>query len=231
MSEGQATQDEVTRQRVLESAAALFARQGIDGVTTRAITDLARANAAAVNYHFGGKDKLSVEVFRTVARASAARRHAGLDRILAASQESGERPSLRQIIEIFVDAYVAEDSPRDGALLAHLVLKHRVAPTAWTDAVVREELDPLARRFIEVLVSAAPSLPIEQVHWRYHMMVGSVVLTLSDRKAESRIARLSGGACSLDDPARVREALIDFCVAAFAGMGDGACAGADGVRQ
>lgn len=225
MSEGQATQDELTRQRVLESAAALFARQGIDGVTTRAIADLAKANPAAVNYHFGGKDKLSVEVFRTVARASAARRHAGLDRIVEASAGSGRPPSLRRIIEVFVDAYVAEDSPRNGALLAHLVLKHRVAPTAWTDAVVREELDPLARRFIEVLVTAAPHLSIEQVHWRYHMMVGSVVLTLSDRKAESRIARLSGGTCSLDDPVRMRQALIDFCVAAFAGPQDGADAG------
>lgn len=207
--------DELTRRRVLDSAATLFAEKGIDGVTTRAIAEHARANVAAVSYHFGGKDNLSVEVFRSVARESAERRHRGLDRILAAADRSGDPPPIRELIEVFVDAYVSVEAPRNGALFSHLVLKHRADPTGWTDAVVREELDPLARRFIEALARAAPHLPAAEVHWRYHMMVGAIVLTLSDRGANNRIQRLSGGKCSTSDLAALRDALIRFLTSAF----------------
>lgn len=204
-----------TRSRVLASAAALYAEKGIDGVTTREIAERAKANIAAVGYHFGGKDKLSVEVFRKVCRESAERRNNGLDGLLAEAERTGAPPSIRAIVEIFVDAYIREDSRRDGILLSNLVLKHRIAPTAWTAAVVREELDPMARRFIAVLTSAAPHLSAEQVLWRYHMMVGAIVVTLSHSNGGERIERLSDGKCSLSDMRRVRDELVDFVTTAF----------------
>lgn len=44
-----------TRQRVFDAAVRLFARRGYDAVGVRDIAAAARANVAAVNYHFGGK--------------------------------------------------------------------------------------------------------------------------------------------------------------------------------
>src|SRR5258708_36820563 len=53
-----------TRRRILEAAGRIFAGQGFDAATIKQITDAAQANVAAVNYHFGSKRKLYLEVLR-----------------------------------------------------------------------------------------------------------------------------------------------------------------------
>ena len=45
--------DRETRERLLKAAEALFAERGFKRVTVREICLAARANVAAVNYHFG----------------------------------------------------------------------------------------------------------------------------------------------------------------------------------
>jgi AcrR family transcriptional regulator len=47
-----------TRQRLLEAAGAVFAERGFRATTVREICHRARANLAAVNYHFGDKERL-----------------------------------------------------------------------------------------------------------------------------------------------------------------------------
>ena len=53
-----------TRNRVLASACRLFAEQGYHDTRTAEICRAARANVAAVNYHFGGKKQLYVAAWR-----------------------------------------------------------------------------------------------------------------------------------------------------------------------
>ena len=47
-----------TRQRVLEAAGEVFAERGFRAATVREICQRAKANLAAVNYHFGDKERL-----------------------------------------------------------------------------------------------------------------------------------------------------------------------------
>ena len=44
-----------TRQRLIDSAATLFAERGFENVTVREICKESNANVAAINYHFGDK--------------------------------------------------------------------------------------------------------------------------------------------------------------------------------
>src|SRR5699024_5865192 len=53
-----------TKERILDTAEALFAQYGFTGASLRQVTSKAEVNVAAVNYHFGAKDKLIEEVFR-----------------------------------------------------------------------------------------------------------------------------------------------------------------------
>lgn len=53
-----------TRQRLLEAAGTLFATRGFHAATTLDICRLAKANSAAVNYHFQTKEKLYVHVWQ-----------------------------------------------------------------------------------------------------------------------------------------------------------------------
>ena len=47
-----------TRERILKAALKLFADHGYEGASVRAIVAGAKANQAAINYHFAGKEGL-----------------------------------------------------------------------------------------------------------------------------------------------------------------------------
>ena len=51
-----------TRARLLDAARNLFAENGFDGASVRAITHAAHANLGAITYHFGSKWQLYVAV-------------------------------------------------------------------------------------------------------------------------------------------------------------------------
>ena len=203
------------RERIRAAAEALFAQRGVGNVSVRAITAAAGANMAAVNYHFGSKEMLVIEVFRDVARRTAESRLQALAALNERAQATGSRPGLREVIDVFVDPYVSAENPQTGALLAHLVLMHRVSPTDWTREVVRQELDGMAERFIATLSQAAPHLSTGEVHWRYHLMVGAILIALSDDGADSRMQRLSGGLCKPSDRKLLRRELVEFLTCAF----------------
>src|SRR4030095_12192205 len=53
-----------TRQRLLEAAGEVFAARGFRAATVREICQRAQANLAAVNYHFGDKERLYAAVLQ-----------------------------------------------------------------------------------------------------------------------------------------------------------------------
>jgi AcrR family transcriptional regulator len=55
-----------TRQKLLEIAGEVFAEEGFRLATVREICKRAHTNIAAINYHFGDKEKLYAEVFRYI---------------------------------------------------------------------------------------------------------------------------------------------------------------------
>ncbi|WP_346353274.1 TetR/AcrR family transcriptional regulator [Azotosporobacter soli] len=60
MREGQGEQNTVSK--ILAAATLLFAQKGFSGVSVKEIAEAAGVNIASISYHFGGKEKLYVEV-------------------------------------------------------------------------------------------------------------------------------------------------------------------------
>ena len=56
-----------TKGRILEATERLLAEHGFESVSLRDITTAAEVNVAAVNYHFGSKEKLFEAVSQVVA--------------------------------------------------------------------------------------------------------------------------------------------------------------------
>src|SRR6478672_848939 len=56
--------DRATRGRLIDAAGHVFAAKGFKAATVRDICQRAGANVAAINYHFGDKERLYAEVLR-----------------------------------------------------------------------------------------------------------------------------------------------------------------------
>lgn len=63
---GRRTDGDATRKDLVETAGRLFAQQGYYGTTSKAISESAGTNVAAVNYHFGSRDGLYLAVLNEV---------------------------------------------------------------------------------------------------------------------------------------------------------------------
>ena len=53
-----------TRQRLLDTAGEVFAEKGFQAATVRQICGMAGVNIAAINYHFGDKERLYIEAVK-----------------------------------------------------------------------------------------------------------------------------------------------------------------------
>lgn len=209
---GASARKAVTKTRILECAVALFTQRGFDNVTTREITFAAGANIAAIDYYFGSKENLIREAFAYVVRPVNAKRLERLDRVL----EDRESPPRR--LESIVRAFI---EPVIEVARAPLASYHRMLFWAFAyrvpfiDKIVWRENDDVARRFIVALCAALPHLSQEDVWWRYDFAIGSLMHILLDEDRDSRLKRLSGGACLTDNADEISSHLVTSICASF----------------
>ncbi len=141
-----ASQDQ-TRQRLLDEAERLFADMGYAAVTVRQITQAAQTNVAAVNYHFGGKQNLYLEVFRQRWVPRARRIWARLEP-LEARQDYTLEEVVRAIAEAMFLSFTDEDERVRHSML---MMREVTKPSAAFQMVSAEATRPalgLVRRLL-----------------------------------------------------------------------------------
>ncbi len=128
------TPDPRTRARLLKAAEELFGERGFKKVTVREICHAAKANVAAVNYHFGDKLGLYREVLQSA-----------IDRMRetneTARKEGQGRPpeeQLRRYLRIFLARVLSPGS--EG--VHRLVTREVNDPTPAFDSLVEQGLRP-----------------------------------------------------------------------------------------
>lgn len=198
------------KSRMLTTAEVAFAQKGHDRTSLRELTTLAGVNLAAVNYHFGSKEGLVTAVFEHLSHRVNRARVKELDSYLKDRAKENAGPELQQIIAIFLKPYLGEEVEHQGALLARLILQHRLSPTDLSRRIIKQHFDPMAKKFISALKSACPGVDAAEMYWRYTFMVSAVVLTITDETKDSRISRLSGGIVDATNTEFLRLALLRF---------------------
>jgi TetR/AcrR family transcriptional regulator, regulator of cefoperazone and chloramphenicol sensitivity len=128
------SRDTETRARLLKAAERLFADRGFKKVTVRDICRVARANVAAVNYHFGDKLGLYREVLQSAIEAMRATNDAA--RRAGAGQSPEEQ--LRRSIAIFVHRVLAPGNDT----VHKLIHREMNDPTPALDALVEQGVRP-----------------------------------------------------------------------------------------
>ena len=164
--------------RLLDAAEMLFSENGFDGTSVRDITKLAGCNVAAVNYHFGGKENLYLETFRSLLSEVRDRRIESMRRDMAARPDM----SLEDFIESFASAFMEPlvDQSRGRFFLdffAHELNDPHLPPRVFVEEFIR----PLAEVSIEGFERFGP--PMEPMVQRLCLMsvVGQLLHALKAR--------------------------------------------------
>jgi AcrR family transcriptional regulator len=145
--------DTRTRQRVLEAAALLFAERGFRKVTVRQICSRARANVAAISYHFGDKAGLYREVVEMAI--------AVMEKTNLAAREAAEAAPRRDRLRSHVRVYVAAlASGRGPSWMHRIIMREQADPTFALDLFVNRAIRPrieYLKGLVRDLVGPAPS--------------------------------------------------------------------------
>lgn len=171
----------IPRQRLLEAAEEVFARKGFDGATVREICDRAGMNVAAINYHFGDKERLYTETVRNAHQC-------GMAQMRLADWPADAPPVERLRSFIQTMARTMHEPVRPTAL--QLMMREMSNPSPAAEAVVREEIQPMAHRLRGIIAELFPHLST-----RTHLMIGfSVVGQCLFYRQNRRVSELLFGA-------------------------------------
>ena len=164
---------EATRDRLLEAAERLFAEKGYDGTSLREITSAAGCNIAAVNYHFGGKENLYLQVFQRRLGHLRDLRISRLERVL---DEAGQAATPELVLSTFTSAFLeplADES--EGRQLMELMAREMLDPHLPRSVFVEGMIEPVRRSLAEALVRVTPGLDHETALLCVHSVVGQLV--------------------------------------------------------
>ena len=143
------TADPVTRQRLLDAAGEVFADLGFRGATVRDICQRAGANGAAVNYHFGDKERLYAEVVR-YAHCCAMEQHPTGEPAQLAKLKPAEQ--LRTFVHAFLCRLLDAGRP---AWHAKLMAREMVEPSPVLDRLVEESIRPQMQMLVGIVRAVA----------------------------------------------------------------------------
>jgi AcrR family transcriptional regulator len=154
-----------TRERLLDEAERLFARGGVQGVTTREITAAARQrNASAVSYHFGSREGLLLEIL--------ARRGGPVDERRGERREAlGDRPTTQELVACLVEPYAELLGDAAGRSYLRIVAQLSGQFAAW-----RAESDVATTKHLSRILDELEAVPTGPVAVRRERVLGLIML-------------------------------------------------------
>jgi len=165
-----------TKQRILEAAENLFARHGFAGASLRQVTATAQVNLAAVNYHFGSKDRLIEEVFRRRLDELNARRLVALKRALARS-----KPTLEDVLAAFIKPALELSLDRSGGQAFVRVLARAYAEyNERLRKFLSDNYGHVLKEFATAFAALLPQLEKEELYWRLDIVAGALTYAMAD---------------------------------------------------
>lgn len=161
------------RDRLLDAAEKLFAEQGIEATSARAINAAAGLSPAALHYHFGNKDKIVAEVLLRRVGALNERRLAMVDD----AQRDGVVLDVYKLAEIFVlplaDLALADE--KVGQAYARFLSRLYTERATLTVQFFEQNFVDTIELFDRLIGEAVPGLPIDEVRMRRIITVESAV--------------------------------------------------------
>jgi TetR/AcrR family transcriptional regulator, regulator of cefoperazone and chloramphenicol sensitivity len=141
-----------TKQQLLQAAGEVFALHGYAKATSKEICKRAKANIAAVNYHFGGKEALYAAVLVEAHNRLVSLQSLTANGVEAATPEARLRLLLTQLVHHIVD--------HEGAWELRLLSREILSPSPHVTQMLNEQALPKLR-FATATIAQIMGLPVE----------------------------------------------------------------------
>ena len=164
----------------------LFAIQGFNGTSLREITSRAEVNLAAVNYHFGSKKELIKSVMSRYMNELSPRLESSLVNIC-----EQENLTLLEVFSAFIEPLLSLNEFKENGTSNFLQLLGR----GYSDSqgflrwFLTTQYPGVINNFVKAVQKAYPELTAEEMFWRLHFTMGTVVFTMSSSDALIDIAK------------------------------------------
>jgi len=166
------------RQRLLEAAEVVFATKGYDAATVRDICERAGMNIAAVNYHFGDKERLYMEAVK----------HAHACSVAGAEMPKWDPTmSSQEKLRLFIRTMLRQMHGPVRATSLQLMMREMANPSPAVEAVVSQFIRPMAHGLYAIVTELFPNYPEKTRLMIGFSIVGQCLFYRQNRKVSELI--------------------------------------------
>jgi AcrR family transcriptional regulator len=176
-----------TPSRLVAAAEHLFAEGGEEATSLRAVTRAAISNAAAVHYHFGGRDGL----LRAVLDRHLGPRHDRRLRLLSrAADQYGEAVPLPAVLNAVLrpDLELLAKLRKQRVHVARFVGRAYGSRSPVVAQYFDQQFNDLAERVVPLLAGAAPAVPVDELRQRLRLVLDAVAMRFATTPDPSEAA-------------------------------------------
>lgn len=173
-----------TKERLLEAGMHEFGEHGFNDASIRRICGRAEANPAAVNYHFGDKQRFYAEVLVTCHERASQRRP--MPRLEDNPGEPEER--LHAWIHWFLDRLLVQSK---AGPLGKLMAREMFAPTPAFEELIRRSLLPINLALAKIIAAVLGDADPQKVQLCLHSVLGQCMIYKHAEPAFERLHRIA----------------------------------------
>lgn len=180
-----------TKTRILDVAEQLFAEHGFNDTSLRMITSAAEVNLASVNYHFGSKKSLIQAVLARYLDVFMPNIRSAMEQL----SEAGQPLAMSEVMSGCVAPLLALDSSfeRGTATFMQLLGRGYTEKQGHLRRFITEQYGDALQAFMATVRLATPGVPDNELFWRLHFTLGTIVFTMASSTALSEIAESDFG--------------------------------------
>ncbi|HEX7652154.1 MAG TPA: CerR family C-terminal domain-containing protein [Verrucomicrobiae bacterium] len=144
-----------TRRQLLEAAGEVFAEAGYQNATVREICRRAGANIAAINYHFGDKETLYLEVLRYS-------KDKELEKYPLLLDLPADAPAEKKLRAFILSLLLRIFDQSQAAWGGKLMSREMMNPTPALDKIAEERIRPMANQLSGIMAQLLNCAPEEE---------------------------------------------------------------------
>ncbi|UCD48548.1 MAG: TetR/AcrR family transcriptional regulator [Phycisphaerales bacterium] len=200
--------------RLVEAAEVLFCERGFNETSVRDIAAVAGCNVASVNYYFGGKDNLYVEVWHRMLAAIREARLASIDGVMSA----GGEPRLEDLLRSYANSFLSPLADGDHSCrFVHLMAREMIDPHLPQGMLIAEMIGPVMAALGDAVCEVSPDLQRPSARPIILSIVGQLVYTVCAIHLFENSADLELPPLDLNE---MVEHIVTFSAAGIRGYGD-----------